>query len=262
MQFSCIVYNRRLLFTLVLITISTGFIASCATSRQPEVFYAIQQERELWMQGIAAWRDAHPMYANYIIKAGFGGPSRNEQSAKRDALRNAYEQFGGALNDSELEVLDEKTIHKTFGQTYFWYSDVYVGYNNARQELRSILSFHLSSLQNSLPKLNDRYTTLSTIGWPTLVIGSASAVLGGVSFYLNFTNYYLYKSANTSPKATEYRQKAEFWNSLFMGGAAGSIGLPLGSIFLLARPDIEQVQQQIDKITELLSSFQSRSDTR
>ncbi len=227
-------------------------LAGCATV--PEVPYTTGPEREAWMQGIGTWQKSRPEYANYVIKPGFGGPSPNEQAAKREALRDAYQQFGGALNPTQLRVIEDKTIQKTSGGRYFWYADVYVGYDNSHEDLRSVLTRQLSTLQNSLPKLEQRRSVLTAVGWPSLVIGVASAAMAVVSYSLGTAVYDDYDIEPTTPGAIRNRQDAERWSFVFTASAAGATGLPVGSVLLLIRSDVARVEQQIDKITGLLSS--------
>jgi hypothetical protein len=159
------------------------------------------------------------------------------------------------LDLSQLNVLEAKPIQIARDGRFFFYSDVYVGFDSHREDLRSVLTIQLVTLQRSLPNQFNLQRGLSAIGWPSVVIGAASAVLAGLSYYLGTEAHDNYNAASTSPESSRYRLEAGRWSIVLTVSAAGIVALPLGSILLLVRPDPKQVQEQINKISDVLNSL-------
>jgi hypothetical protein len=222
---------------------------------------ATEEDKRVWAERIGAWRAAHPQYKDYIIKPGFGGPGRTPQEAKREALQDAYQQFGAALDLSQLDVLEEKDIQVASGFRFFYFSDVYVGFDRHREDLQSVLTIQLATLQRSLPKAANARRVLSAIGWPVAIAGGASMVMAVVSTVFSIFAYDKYKTASTSPVASQYRHETELWSVILTASTAGAAALPLGSLLLIVRPDPTQIQQQIDKIIGVLNTLPRSMET-
>ena len=236
-----------------LVALVLWLCVGCVTAPGPEVIYGTEEDREIWTQGIAAWRQAHPQFAGYVIWVGLGGPSRTELEASQQAKRDAYERFGATTSGSELDLLEVKTVQKVMGQRYFWYSYVYVGFDRRREDLRAILINHLVSFQKTQRELSQRRKVLTGLGWPAFAIGASSTVAAIVSYVLGTAAWAKYDNAQTSSDASYYREKTEMWSVLFVSTAAGAVALPLGSTMLLVRPNPAEVEQQIESIREQLA---------
>lgn len=233
-------------------------LGGCAT-RSPEIPYTVNVVKQKWNEGLGQWRDAHPEYKGYIIRAGFGGPSSTQQGAEEQAQQRAFADFSGlygaTLQRRQVTLLDYKTEQVVRGGAYYWYCIAYVGFDPASDSVRPELGRRLVDLESSLPKLSRERSVLTAVGWPSLVAGVASVALGVVSFVEGTRAYSSYGSASLTSSAGQYRSEAQLWSVLLTIGAAGSAGIPLGSAMLLLRPNVGQAQRWISNINALLNGL-------
>lgn len=244
---------KRACYALAALLVAAAMSAACVTAPDPEGVFALPEELSDWAQGIGDWRRGHPEYADYVITAGFGGPSSTEQGARRAAIQDAYRQLGYGPQRRFLEPLDDKTIQKVRGSRYFWYSSVYVAVDRPRGDVRAQLAGHLVDLQARQPRLTRQRRTLTATGWPTLVAGAVSAVASGVLYVLGKRAWDAYNDAETTPEALEFRRQAEARSQvLFSTAIAAGVALPLGTVLLLVRPDPRELEFQIRAAKETL----------